>query len=201
MIRIAEIITGVWQDLSPIVLRRDWLEPRGWWPLSEVDDLGPLLYGGGYLEPRDVYFGPTFQGIKPRTIHLGFDIFAPTGSHVFCPQDGEILALKDNDGPYDYGPTVIMRHQDHFTLYGHLSRESLGALRLGQSLKAGDPLGRLGHRLENGGWPAHIHVQIINDLPSGATDFPGVCAVDDIEHYRFQSPDPAPFLGLNGINL
>jgi murein DD-endopeptidase MepM/ murein hydrolase activator NlpD len=196
MAKCAEIIEGIWQGVQPIELKRSWLEPRGWWPFDSLDCLGEGIYGGGYGEVRDVYLSPQFQGTKPRTVHMGYDIFAPVGSSVFCPHDGEIVTLHDNNLPLDYGPTLIMHHEGHFTLYGHLSRTVFTNLKLGQLLKAGDLIGPLGQRIENGGWPAHIHVQIIKDLPLGALDYPGVCAVEDFDAYRIQCPDPAPFLGL-----
>jgi peptidoglycan LD-endopeptidase LytH len=196
MPKIAEIVKGIWQQLDPIELKRAWLEPRGWWPFDTLNDLGSNLYGGGYGEDRDVYLGPQFGGANPRTVHLGFDVFAPENSAVFCPQDGEIIMLHDNKLAYDYGPTLIIQHDNHLALYGHLSRFIFENLKIGQTLSAGEFIGPLGHRLENGGWPAHVHVQIINELPSGASDFPGVCAANEFDYFRSLCPDPAPFLGL-----
>ncbi len=68
-----------------------------------------------------------------RTIHIGLDLFADAGTPVFAPLAGTIHAFSDNAQPQDYGPVIILRHEtddgtEFFTLYGHLSRESLARL-------------------------------------------------------------------------
>ena len=68
-----------------------------------------------------------------RTIHLGVDLFAPPGTAVLAPLRASVHAFADNAAPLDYGPVIILQHETDerdafFTLYGHLSRESLAGL-------------------------------------------------------------------------
>src|SRR5262249_45399669 len=96
---------------------------------------------GRYDEARLLYVAPAFAlGPRPtdehRTIHIGLDLFAHAGTPVFAPLDGEIVAFQDNGMNQDYGPVIILRHRtddgtEFFTLYGHLSRESLEGLSIG----------------------------------------------------------------------
>jgi murein DD-endopeptidase MepM/ murein hydrolase activator NlpD len=157
---------------------------------------------GGYGEDRSVYTQELFApaGEEPRTIHLGLDIFAPHGTEVFTPLPGRVHSSKVNDRPGDYGPTIILEHSIHggqfYTLYGHLSRESLKGLKPGAAFMAGEAIASLGTRNENGGWPPHLHFQIILDLKGMRGDYPGVCKRSEREQWLAICPDPRPLLGL-----
>jgi 4-aminobutyrate aminotransferase-like enzyme/Ser/Thr protein kinase RdoA (MazF antagonist) len=160
---------------------------------------------GGYLEPRTLYTSPLFAGAgtrsERRTVHLGLDLFAPAGTSVRTPLPGAVHALADNAQPLDYGPVVILRHRTaagdaFFTLYGHLSRESLAALETGVPVSAGDRIGAVGGPDVNGGWTPHLHFQVITDLLDRGCDFPGVCAAHETGVWSVFSPDPAPVAGI-----
>lgn len=135
------------------------------------------------------------------------DLFAPPGAPVHAPLDGVVHALADNRAEQDYGPVVILAHKlpdnlagfdggAFFTLYGHLSRESIAGLTPGQSVAAGAPFARLGASGENGGWPPHLHFQIVADLLELGTDFPGVAPASQREVWKALSPDPNLMLGI-----
>lgn len=152
---------------------------------------------GGYLEDRMIYTrSPVFamDSALFRTIHLGIDIWSLAGTLVFCPLDGTIHSLQDNAGFGNYGPTVIVEHQLRglriYSLYGHLAKSDLMALRPGKYLSAGDVIGRLGIDEENGNWPAHLHFQLINDMEGRSGDYPGVCGSTDLPYYAANCPDP-----------
>jgi 4-aminobutyrate aminotransferase-like enzyme len=137
-----------------------------------------------------------------RTLHLGIDLFVPPGTPVFAPLDGIVRAVADHAAPLDYGPTVVLEHEaaddglHFFTLWGHLARESLSALRPGAPIRAGDRIGEVGRDHENGGWAPHVHVQVMAD-PLGMTDtFPGVARPAERAVWLSVSPHPAPLLGL-----
>ena len=161
---------------------------------------------GRYNEPRAVYSSPLFQtSANPtderRTIHLGVDLFADLGTPVSAPFDGTVHAFADNRAPLDYGPVVILRHEppdapQFFTLYGHLSRESLASLRIDQIVRHAEPFARIGAAAENGGWTPHLHFQIILDLLDLSTDFPGVALNSQRHPYTSLSPDPNLLLGI-----
>ena len=51
-----------------------------------------------------------------------------------------------------------------YTLYGHLTVESLRAVEVGQSIQAGEQVGAIGAPPTNGDWPPHLHLQLIIDL-------------------------------------
>ncbi len=161
---------------------------------------------GAWDEARLLYVGDQFKGEgEPRTIHLGVDLFAPAGTPVLAPLDGEVVSLADNAAAFDYGPTVILRHTladsegsfEAFTLYGHLSRETLESLVVGQRVAAGEVLARLGAIEVNGGWAPHLHFQWITDRLGLEGNFPGVAAPRAREIWHSISPDPSAVLGVD----
>jgi 4-aminobutyrate aminotransferase-like enzyme/Ser/Thr protein kinase RdoA (MazF antagonist) len=161
---------------------------------------------GRYDEVRPIYTTELFRvagndGPEWRTVHTAIDVFLPAGAGVYAPLAGTVHSLRDNRTPGDYGPTIILEHRTDdgptfWTLYGHLSRESLARLGPGASLGAGDIVGYLGDEGVNGGWPPHLHFQIIADLLGRSGDFPGVSTPGERETWLSISPDPTPLLGL-----
>lgn len=161
---------------------------------------------GRYNEARIWYnaeqYGDAENPLEERrTIHLGIDVQMEAGAPIYCPLDGIIHSFQNNDLPLDYGPTIIVEHTvaddlTFYTLYGHLSVDSLQGLRVGQHLNKGDLLGRLGARSENGGWPPHLHFQIITDLLGQKGDFPGVAKASQRAVWLSISPDPNLILGI-----
>jgi 4-aminobutyrate aminotransferase-like enzyme len=161
---------------------------------------------GRYDEPRLLYVAPAFA-LGPRltdehrTIHIGLDLFADAGTPVFAPLDGEITAFNDNGMNQDYGPVIVLRHRtdegtEFFTLYGHLSRESLDGLAVGARVRAGDKIATLGAANVNGGWTPHLHLQIITDLLDLGTDFPGVARPSQRAAWTSLCPDPNLIVGV-----
>jgi len=161
---------------------------------------------GRYDEPRLFYRSPLFgNSTNPtderRTVHLGIDLFVPAGSNVYAPLDGTIHTVANNSAPLDYGPVVIVKHAmgdsgEFFTLYGHLSRESLSNVSVGQCVARGQILARIGAPQENGGWPPHLHFQIIADLLEQDENFPGVAAASERQIWKSLCPDPNLLLGI-----
>ena len=161
---------------------------------------------GRYDEPRALYTSALFGNSgnptdERRTVHLGIDLFVPVDSDVRAPLDGIIHAAADNQGPLDYGPVVIVKHVmdgagEFFTLYGHLSRESLRALSLGQRVMKGQIFAKIGATHENGGWPPHLHFQLIADLLDLDEDFPGVARASERPVWKSLCPDPNVLLGI-----
>jgi murein DD-endopeptidase MepM/ murein hydrolase activator NlpD len=155
-----------------------------------------LVAYGGYLEQRNLYDdkGSFNSADLQRNIHLGIDYWAPAGTKVLVPLDGKIHSFKNNDIKGDYGPTIIMEH--HFddlifyTLYGHLSLESLKGLTVGMEFSAGSVLATLGTPDINVNYAPHLHFQIIQDLSGYVGDYPGVCAQEDLDFYKKNCPDP-----------
>jgi 4-aminobutyrate aminotransferase-like enzyme/Ser/Thr protein kinase RdoA (MazF antagonist) len=162
---------------------------------------------GRYDEARLVYTSPLFGASsnptdERRTIHLGIDLFVAPGTALYAPVEGTVHALANNTAALDYGPVVILRHladgQEFFTLYGHLSRETLPQLRVGQTVARGEKFARVGGAPENGGWPPHVHFQVILDLLDRGTDFPGVAYASERGVWTSLSANPNLLLGIPG---
>jgi murein DD-endopeptidase MepM/ murein hydrolase activator NlpD len=158
-------------------------------------------YGiGGYDEKRGWYArGEQFSnGEEVRSIHLGVDIWAPAGEAVYAPYDSVVHSGQDNALFGDYGPTIILTHElegvTFYTLYGHLSRESLLGKTPGAVIAKGERIGTLGAPPINGDWPPHLHFQIMIDMLGKVGDYPGVAAESQRELYLTLCPDPNSIL-------
>ena len=174
-------------------------------PLPGGDPTPSPIGWGRYLEPRALYVGPQYgaadvdeQAPEPRTVHLGVDLFAPPGAPVFAPLDGTVHSFADNALENDYGPTILLEHEVEFdgrrasflTLYGHLSRASLDDLEVGQTVRAGEEVARLGTADVNGGWTPHLHFQIVLDPAGARGTFPGVGEATQRDIWSRVCPDP-----------
>jgi 4-aminobutyrate aminotransferase-like enzyme/Ser/Thr protein kinase RdoA (MazF antagonist) len=155
---------------------------------------------GRYDEPRLFYATDAFAaagGEHPerRTVHLAVDIFMEPGSAVFAPLPGRVHSLRDNAARLDYGPTIVLEHEPpgappFFTLYGHLTPDSLVSLSPGAPVARGQRLGAIGAPPGNGDWPPHVHFQLVADMLDMAGDFPGVASPRDRATWLSLSPDP-----------
>jgi len=159
---------------------------------------------GGYGENRVIYrqldhFSK--QEENPRCIHLGIDIWAPSGENIFTPLDGKVRSFAFNDHLGDYGPTIILEHElenvKFYTLYGHLSLSSISDLHKGKAFSAGDKIAEIGNYPENGDWPPHLHFQVISDIKDYKGDYPGVCSFKDKEYFLSVCPDPGLLLRID----
>lgn len=151
---------------------------------------------GGYMEHREIYRRSShFNGEdEPRSLHLGIDLWTKADTPVYCPVAGTIYSIQDNAGFGNYGPTVIIEHtvqdQNFFVLYGHLSSNDLPRLSEGDHINAGECFAHLGNVSENGGWPPHLHFQLIANLLGMKGDFPGVAKLSERDKYFEICPDP-----------
>jgi len=164
---------------------------------------------GGYNENRNLYKtsklfeiknlkvypkGGDLEGASSRTLHLGIDIWGDAGTPVSAPLGGITHSFAFNNTPGDYGATIILQHQlgtlNFYTLYGHLSLEDIGELRVGQFITRGQVFGHFGEPNENGNWPSHLHFQLIVDIGNYHGDYPGVCNYTERKYYLENSPDP-----------
>ena len=164
---------------------------------KQMDLAGATIGVGRYNEPRDLYKAESFQGSDGsanRSIHLGIDLFSRAGTPVFAPLAGTVHSFADNNSHLNYGPTIILHHRfgsvSFFTLYGHLERASLEGIQEGQSIAQGQLIGRFGTERENGGWPPHLHFQLIVDMLGRKGDFDGVASREDRAVFLSLCPDP-----------
>ena len=157
---------------------------------------------GGYNEDRLIYrksahFG---EGEDARSIHLGTDVWLAAHTKIAAPIEGKIHSFKNNDTYGDYGPTLILEHcinhTTFYTLYGHLSVQSLEGKSVGQVIPQGEVFAELGKENENGNWPTHLHFQIIADMKDCKGDFPGVSNLADRDNHLICCPNPNLILGV-----
>ena len=170
---------------------------------SRMKGEGARLGVGRYDEARGLYTSETFRPKEgePRTVHLGIDLFVEAGTEVKAPLAGRIHSFALNDAALDYGPTILLEHETgagdrFFTLYGHLSLDSLEGLERGRPVAKGELLARVGNYPVNGDWPPHLHFQIVLDLLDKEGDFPGVAAPSERDIWLGLSPNPSRLLGL-----
>jgi len=171
---------------------------------GQMREKGVQVGIGRYDEARLIYPGLAFAtGEHPtderRTVHLGIDLFVAPESPICAPLDGTVHCLANNTADKDYGPLIILQHvtdQGHkfYTLYGHLSEDSLTGFAQGQSVARGERLAGVGAPPGNGNWPPHLHFQLIIDLLELDRDFPGVAPASQRNLWRSLSPDPSVIL-------
>jgi len=162
---------------------------------SKLKSAGCKFGIGGYNENRTLYRrSKLFEGAEPRTVHLGTDIWGAAGTSVYAPLGGTVHSFAGNNEFGDYGATVILQHQldtmVFFTLYGHLGADDLVQLQEGKYISRGEVIGYFGKPHENGGWPPHLHFQVIRDMRLHKGDYPGVCTISERDKYLAICPDP-----------
>jgi len=152
---------------------------------------------GGYAERRPgMYTAPQYE--NRRFIHMGIDYWAPAGDPVFAALDGVVAYVANHQQTGNYGPTIVLRHDEEgesfYALHGHLSRDSLNHISVGQSVRKGEQIATLGDPSENGEWHPHLHYQLGIKDP-GEADMPGVVSEEDLDEALKLYPDPRFVLG------
>jgi murein DD-endopeptidase MepM/ murein hydrolase activator NlpD len=165
--------------------------------INQKLDAGNYRYGiGGYMEHRTIYARSKHFDTddEPRRLHLGVDIWGDAGTPVYAPLDGIVHSFRDNDNFGDYGPTIILQHHLEglvlYSLYGHLSRQSLIKLSVGQTISKNQQIAAFGNINENGHWPPHLHFQLMFDIEGKTGDYPGVARYSEKDQWLDNIPDP-----------
>ncbi len=102
-------------------------------------------YLGGFIRPAKgrisgVYGSQRILNGEPRAPHYGLDIAAPVGTPVIAPAAG-VVVLAEPDH-YSTGRTVLIDH-GHGIFSALIHMHSI-AVKVGQQVKAGDPVGTIG---------------------------------------------------------
>ena len=122
------------------------------WVEGKLKAAGARYGIGGYAEHRTVYsISKVFDAGKPdeepRRLHLGTDIWGKPNTPVMAPLDGIVHSFAFNNRFGDYGATIILSHQlegyTFYTLYGHLSLNSIKNLQEGNRMEKGDVFAEL----------------------------------------------------------
>lgn len=166
--------------------------------MARIREAGAVAGIGRYREPRGIYRTDSYataDSNERRTVHMGIDIFFPAGEEILAPLDGRVHLVADNAADGDYGPLVILEHATgegdcFFTLYGHLSPETLDHARPGAAVRRGDVIGWCGAPPRNGNWVPHLHFQIILDLLDRGADIEGVVRRSEVGVWEGLFPNP-----------
>jgi len=128
-----------------------------------VTNSGPIRWPFPVVVPISSGFGgrvaPCFGC---SSYHQGLDFNPVEGTPFYSVADGEVIEV--NDETWGYGKWVLIRHQvgkqQFDSLYAHMLRDSTG-VKVGQEVKAGDYVGRVGNTGASTG--AHLHFSILID--------------------------------------
>jgi murein DD-endopeptidase MepM/ murein hydrolase activator NlpD len=128
-----------------------------------VTNSGPIRWPFPVVVPISSGFGgrvaPCFGC---SSYHQGLDFDPVDGTPFYSVADGEVIEVHDDT--WGYGKWVLIRHhvgdQRFDSLYAHMLRDSTG-VKVGQEVKAGDYIGRVGNTGISTG--AHLHFSILID--------------------------------------
>ena len=93
---------------------------------------------------------PTIQGVYVN--NNGIDIQTNRGENAHAVFEGEVSSVINIPGAYE---AVIVRHGEYFTVYANLTEIHVQS---GQSVEAGDPIGRIGTNPDSGETVIHFEV-------------------------------------------
>lgn len=171
---------------------------------------GASIGVGCYNEPRIVYTAnhyrsPNNEFDESRTIHLGIDLFREAGTPIYSPSEGRVHSLSFSQDLMDFGGVVILEHmagkERYYTLYGHLSKNSIDRLYVGKNIRSGEEFAVLGTPEENGGWIPHVHFQVILDMLDQSGTYWGVAPASQRDVWLSVCPDPNLILGIRDACL
>lgn len=175
--------------------------------LEQIQSQHPTkIIAGGYLEKRALYTSDLYNSknsTAKRNVHLGVDFWLPNNTPIHSPLEGRVVCSVHQEELKGYGGFVILKHQfdaiSFFSLYGHLSKESITKYKTGDIVKSGQKIGELGTYEENGEWVPHLHFQIMLDLLDYTNDFPGVVLESEVDYWKHVCPNPNLLFQLEGL--
>ncbi len=197
----------LWLDLgvaSPFFIKPDDTTKMARSLNRALEDAACVAGVGGYGEYRLLYNDDAFIDTDghQRNMHLGIDIFMPAGSAIFTPIAATVFSTANHAKAFDYGGCVILQHRipqtdlEFYTLYGHLGPDSITHINAGDKINAGDQIAMLGDASENGGWPPHLHFQIMLDMLGETDTFVGAGSPVYHDVWLSLCPDPNLILGI-----
>ena len=129
-------------DPSRLLPHRPPPSPGGLCPV-----MGPVRIGQGWGAPRD----------GGRRRHQGIDLLAPAGTQLVAVASGHISRLSNHDRGRG-GISLWLRDRRGTAFYYAHNQHNL--VRLGQRVRAGQQIARVGTTGNARGGPPHLHFQI-----------------------------------------
>jgi murein DD-endopeptidase MepM/ murein hydrolase activator NlpD len=128
-----------------------------------VTNSGPIRWPFPVVVPISSGFGGRAAPcLGCSSYHQGLDFNPVEGTPFYSVADGEVIEV--NNDTWGYGKWVVIRHQvgrkSFDSLYAHMIRDSTG-VTVGQQVKVGDYIGRVGNTGTSTG--AHLHFSILID--------------------------------------
>jgi len=112
---------------------------------------------------------------RTRRFHAGMDFAAPTGTDIYAPGNGTVIAAGWQQG---YGNCVQISHGFGYkTLYGHMHRIKV---RKGQKVTRGEVIGEVGNTGKSTGPHLHYEVHLNGNVMNP-------------HHYYFMDLSPADY--------
>ena len=147
MERAAAVEADFREIFSLIAERQDSLPPLE----SPLENFSPAQTGASV----GIKMNPVYHA---ELEHQGLDMIAPNGERVYAAAKGTVVAVdRSRTG---LGNSVEIDHGGHYrTRYSLLSDISV---RVGQRVRAGTPIGRVGIS-HSGLFPPHLHYEVIRD--------------------------------------
>jgi hypothetical protein len=138
---------------------------------------------------RDSVSSPFGQRQNPTgggtEFHAGIDIAKPQGTPIQAAKDGKVVFAGDGGG---FGNLVVIQHNDGtYSMYAHQSQINV---QVGQDVKAGDTIGKVGSTGHSTG--PHLHFEV----RTGGSDWSSAKAVDPVAFLNgaasLPAADPGP---------
>lgn len=118
------------------------------------------------------------------------DLHAPTGTQTVSPADCTVMTVHDTIDPQWVSPEgsrTSLKCSDGRTYYmAHMGKGTL-VIRVGQHLRPGDPVGKVGTDADAEGTPAHLH---IDALPASQYDSRPNCSDAACQAFPFINLQP-----------
>lgn len=123
-------------------------------------------------------------GYRPRfrRQHKGIDINANKGDTIYAAFDGKVRIVEFQKG--GYGNVVVLRHANGLeTVYGHHSKN---LVKVGDVVKAGDPIGLAGRTGRSTGVHLHFETRLLGEYidPAKLFDFANQDVTGDFYVFR-----------------
>jgi murein DD-endopeptidase MepM/ murein hydrolase activator NlpD len=92
--------------------------------------------------------------------HGGFDLSTPTGTKITFKKD--VIFRGNRENPGGYGHYVLLEYNGKGIVLGHLSEQYKGKSKIGETIKAGELIGKTGNSGRSSG--PHLHFHVYNSI-------------------------------------